>query len=68
MIVLTEAYLGIHLERPWGNIAVFARPNLFDELSVGSGNLPLHAQRVVFIQFIRVLVSEEVLRERRDIT
>lgn len=68
MVVPTEGYLGIHLERPRGNIAVFSRPDLFDELSVSFGNLPLHAQRVVFIQFIRVLVFEEVLREWRDIT
>lgn len=58
---------GSHLERPWGDVAVFARPQLLDKLSVGFGNLPLHAQRVVFIQLVCVLVFEEVLRQWRDI-
>lgn len=64
----TEVYPSIHLERPWRDIAVFARPNLFDKLGIGSGNLPLHAQRVVFIQFICVFVFEEVIRQWGNIT
>lgn len=56
-----------HLERPWGDIAVFSRPQLLDKLGIGSGNLSFHAQRVVFIQLICVLVFEEVLRQWRNI-
>lgn len=62
-----KVFPGSHLERPWGDIAVFARPQLLDKLGVGSGNLPLHAQRVVLIQLVRVLVFEEILRQWRDI-
>lgn len=59
--------LGSHLERPWSDVAVFARPQLLYKLSVGSGNLPFHPQRVILIQLIRVLVFKEVLRQWRDI-
>lgn len=68
VIAPTKVHLRTHFERPRGNITVFARPNLFDEIGIGSGDLPLHAQRVVLIQFVRVFVFEEVLREWRDIT
>lgn len=57
-----------HFERPRGDVAVFAHPELLDELGVGFGDLALHAQRVVFVQLVRVLVFEEVLRQRRDVT
>lgn len=56
-----------YLERPRGDVAVFAWPQLFNKLRVGFGNLPLHAQWIVLIQLICVLVFEEVLRQRRGI-
>lgn len=70
MTILPSIYLFPpinYLERPRGDVAVFAWPQLFNKLCVGSGDLPLHAQWIVLIQLICVLVFEEVLRQWRDI-
>lgn len=58
---------GDHLKGSRGDVAVLARPQLFDEFGVDSGDLPLHSQRVVLVQLVCVLVFEEVVRQRRSV-
>lgn len=57
----------VHLKGSRRDVAVLARPQLLDEVSVGPRDLPLHPQRVVLVELVRVLVFEEVVRQRRNI-
>ena len=57
-----------YLEGPRRDVAELARPALLDELGVDPGDLPLHPQGVVLVQLLCVLILQEVLGERRDVT
>lgn len=58
----------LYLEGSWRDVAVFPRPQLLDELGVRLGDLALHSQRIVLVQLLLVLVLQEVLGQRRDVT
>lgn len=43
-------------------------PHLFDDVSVGLGDLPLHTQRVGEVQLLQVGALQEVLGQRGGVT
>jgi len=65
--VVRLAASGGYLEGAGRDVAELARPALLDELGVGAGDLPLHAQRVVLVKLLPILVLQEVVGEWGDV-
>ena len=53
-----------HLETPGYKIGVLATPHALDQLAKGPGNLTAHAQWIVLVNVVQVVVVSEVFSDR----